>query len=84
MGQEQTENKELTIEQAFSRIDEITKALEDPQTSLEDSFALYQEGSSLLAKTNQKIDLVQKQVQILQHTSTQPEMTTLDDSEWVE
>ena len=84
MGQEQTENKELTIEQAFSRIDEITKALEDPQTSLEESFALYQEGSRLLQATNQKIDMVQKQVQILQHTSTQPEMTTLDDSEWVE
>ena len=84
MGQEQTENKELTIEQAFSRIDEITKALEDPQTSLEDSFVLYQEGSRLLQAANQKIDMVQKQVQILQHTSTQPEMTTLDDSEWVE
>lgn len=84
MGQEQTENKELTIEQAFSRIDEITKALEDPQTSLEDSFALYQEGSRLLQAANQKIDMVQKQVQILQHTSTQPEMTTLDDIEWVE
>ena len=84
MGQEQTENKELTIEQAFSRIDEITKALEDPQTSLEDSFALYQEGSRLLQAANQKIDMVQKQVQILQHTSTQPEMITLDDSEWVE
>ena len=48
MTQENTENTELTIEQAFSRIDEITKALEDPNTSLEESFALYQEGSKLL------------------------------------
>ena len=84
MGQEQTENKELTIEQAFSRIDEITKALEDPQTSLEDSFALYQEGSRLLQATNQKIDMVQKQVQILQHTQEDPELSLLDDSEWRE
>lgn len=84
MGQEQTENKELTIEQAFSRIDEITKALEDPQTSLEDSFALYQEGSRLLQAANQKIDMVQKQVQILQHTQEDPELSLLDDSEWRE
>ena len=79
---ENTGNEEMTIEQAFSRIDEITKALEDPKTSLEDSFALYQEGSRLLMMANQKIDLVQKQVQILQHTEQESELTTLDDSEW--
>ena len=78
------ENTEMTIEQAFSRIDAITKALEDPQTSLEDSFALYQEGSNLLSMANRKIDLVQKQVQILQHTQDEPELSTLDDSEWRE
>ena len=84
MAQDNTQNAELTIEQAFSRIDEITKALEDPNTSLEDSFALYQEGSSLLKAANEKIDMVQKQVQILQHTQAESGMTTLDDSEWVE
>ncbi len=84
MTQENTENTELTIEQAFSRIDEITKALEDPNTSLEESFALYQEGSKLLKAANEKIDMVQKQVQILQHTQAEAGMTTLDDSEWVE
>ena len=84
MTQENTGNTELTIEQTFARIDEITKALENPQTSLEDSFALYKEGSTLLAKANEKIDMVQKQVQILQHTQQESEMTTLDVSEWVE
>lgn len=78
------ENTEMTIEQAFSRIDAITKALEDPQTSLEDSFALYQEGSNLLSMANQKIDLVQKQVQILQHSQDELELSLLDDSEWRE
>lgn len=81
---EQEQNTELTIEQAFSRIDEITKALENPETSLEDSFALYREGSTLLGQANRKIDLLHKQVQILQHTQQSSEMTTLDDSEWVE
>ena len=84
MAQENTDTAHLTIEQTFPRIDEITKALEDPATSLEDSFALYSEGSSLLAAANQKIDMVQKQVQILQHTQQSSELDTLDDSEWVE
>lgn len=84
MTQENTANTEMTIEQTFARIDEITKALENPQTSLEDSFSLYKEGSSLLAMANEKIDMVQKQVQILQHNQQESEMTTLDVSEWVE
>lgn len=84
MAQDNTEKKELTIEQTFSRIDEIAKALEDPGTSLEESFALYQEGSSLLKAANEKIDMVQKQVQILQHTQQSSELTVLDDSVWVE
>lgn len=84
MAQENTEKSQMTIEQIFARIDEITKALENPETSLEDSFALYQEGSMLLAKANEKIDMVQKQVQILHHTQNSSEMASLDDSEWVE
>lgn len=84
MGKDTNENNELTIEQSFTRLDEITKALEDPQTSLEDSFALYKEGSDLLLKANQKIDMVQKQVQILQRAQQTPETSSLDDSYWVE
>ncbi len=84
MAQEQKDNTELSIEQAFSRLDEITKALENPQTSLEDSFALYKEGSDLLAKANSKIDMVQKQVQILQSAQQKSEPASLDDSYWVE
>ncbi len=84
MAQEQKESTELSIEQAFARLDEITKALEDPQTSLEDSFALYKEGSDLLAKANQKIDMVQKQVQILQNSQQSAQPGSLDSSYWVE
>ncbi len=84
MSQDTKDKTELSIEQTFSRLDEITKALEDPQTSLEDSFALYKEGSDLLTKANQKIDMVQKQVQILQRVQQGPGTSSLDDSDWVE
>ena len=50
------ELKEMTLEAAFARLDEITKALEDPKTSLEDSFSLYREGSGLLKMADGKID----------------------------
>ncbi len=78
------QENEKTIEETFARLDVITKALEDPDTSLEDSFALYKEGSELLAKANRKIDMVQKQVQVLQKTQQGVETAPLEDSLWVE
>ncbi len=83
MAQEQNDNTELNIEQTFARLDEITKALENPQTSLEDSFALYKEGSDLLTKATHKIDMVQKQVQVLQNGQA-GETGSMDSSYWVE
>ncbi len=58
-------NREMTLEEIFARLDEITGSLEDSGTGLEASFALFQEGSALLGKAGEKIDLVQKQVQVL-------------------
>lgn len=54
-----------TLEKSFARLEEITKALEDPDTTLENSFALYQEGCGLLKEAGEKIDLVEKQVKVL-------------------
>ena len=61
-----TKKTEMTLEETFARLDAITAALEDPSTGLEASFALYKEGSELLKQAGGKIDLVQKQVQVLQ------------------
>ena len=59
-------NQEMTLEETFARLEEITASLEDPSTGLEASFALYKEGSELLKAAGSRIDLVQKQVQVLQ------------------
>lgn len=64
--EKKTEEKEMTIEQAFARLEEITAKMEDTETSLEESFALYKEGSELLNRAGAKIDLVEKQLQVLQ------------------
>ena len=59
---EKTENEEMTIEEAFTRLDGLTRKMEDSQTSLEDSFALYQKGMELLKFCNGKIDRVEKKM----------------------
>ena len=42
------EERELTLEEAFAQLEEITGRLEDEEISLEDSFAQYQKGMQLL------------------------------------
>ena len=39
--------KELNIEEAFARLEEINKLLENPDTNLKDSMTLYAEGVEL-------------------------------------
>ena len=57
------EEKELTIEEAFSAVDERIKGLEKSDVSLEDSFKLFKEGMDLLKYCNESIDKVEKKVQ---------------------
>ena len=67
--------QEMTLEQIFARLDEITSSLEEASVGLEASFALYKEGSELLKSANSRIDLVRKQVQVLQQTADGDEFT---------
>ncbi len=67
--------QEMTLEQIFARLDEITASLEEASTGLEASFALYKEGSELLASANERIDLVRRQVQVLQMAGNGEEYT---------
>ncbi len=60
--EKKTENEELTIEEAFAQLEELTQKMENSQTSLEDSFALYQRGMELLRFCSGKIDRVEKKM----------------------
>lgn len=57
------ENK--TLEAMFASLEEVIQKLEQDEVSLEESFSLYQNGMELLKKCNDKIDAVEKKVQIL-------------------
>lgn len=63
---EKTDHTELTIEQTFEALDGIMEKLEDSATSLEESFACYEEGMKLVRACGEKIDKVEKKLMILQ------------------
>ena len=65
-SQTQDTTDEMTLEQIFSRLEEITKKMENPETGLEDAFALYKEGDTLLKEAEKRISLVDKQVRALE------------------
>ncbi|MDY5022757.1 MAG: exodeoxyribonuclease VII small subunit [Blautia sp.] len=56
---------EKTIEDAFKELDLLAQKLEDRETSLEESFLLYKKGMELLKYCNNKLDTVEKKMQLL-------------------
>lgn len=54
--------KEMTLEQAFEKLEESIAMLERDDLSLEDSFKIYREGMKLIQTCNDKIDKVEKEV----------------------
>ncbi len=61
----QKQNESVSVEQTFARLDELIGKLESPEITLEQSFQAYEEGMKLLKSCNDKIDRVEKQVQVL-------------------
>ncbi len=57
--------KEISIEEAFEKLNQIIGSLDKEDLPLEDSFQMYQEGMKLLQYCNTKVDLVEKQMIVL-------------------
>ena len=60
------ENKEMTIEESFARLEGMVKALDSDEITLEESFKLYEEGMKLIKDVSGRIDLVEKKIRILE------------------
>ena len=60
---EQNENNNLSVEEAFAKIEEKIQALEKEDISLDDSFKEYQEGMKLLKSCHEAIAVVEQKVQ---------------------
>ena len=67
----------MSVEEGFARLEELLQKMEDPELPLEESFACYEEGMRLLRACNEKIDRVEKRVQVI----TQSGLTTDLDAE---
>ena len=58
-------NDDMTLEETFGELDKVVGQLEDGEISLEDSFRVYEKGMRLLKLCNEKIDAVEKRVQVI-------------------
>ena len=59
------EEKEISLEEAFTRLQETIVNLEKDDITLEQSFQEYQKGMLLVKKCNEIIDKVEKKVLVL-------------------
>ncbi len=55
----------FVIEEAFTRLEEINKSLENPDTSLKDSLIFYEEGVKLVNACRENLEGIEKEIQIL-------------------
>ena len=63
-GQPET-GEELTVEEALAQLEELLRQMEEEGASLEKSFENYEKGVRLIRYCNDKIDQVEKKVQIM-------------------
>lgn len=56
------EEKTITLDENFARLEKTLERLENEDISLEDAFAAYSEGMALLKSCNEQIDRVEKKV----------------------
>lgn len=56
------QEKQLSLEENFERLDSIIEQLEAEDVSLEEAFAAYSAGMTILKECNEQIDRVEKKV----------------------
>lgn len=69
-----SEERQPSIEENLAGIAEIIGQMEEPEVTLEESFALYQQGIERLKQCNAQLDLVEKKLLVLNEEGTLEEM----------
>lgn len=57
--------KDVSLEDAFSKIEDLMDKMNEDDVPLEESFGMYKEGMELLKHCNDIIDKVEKQIEVL-------------------
>ncbi len=60
-----SDEKQLTLEEQFAQIEELIEKMESPKVTLDESFALYQQGVLQLKQCNTLLDEVEKKMLVL-------------------
>ncbi len=66
----------MSFEEDLKRMEEITELLKNPETGLERSVELYEEGSKLSAKLSKTLDSIQRKIEKVTSTD-ENEMETV-------
>lgn len=59
------ENKEISVEEHFSRIEETIEQMERGDISLDQSFLLYQNGIKEIKAVNEMLDAMEKEMLVI-------------------
>ena len=57
--------KEVTLEELFAQIDEILEKMEKGDPGLDELFSLYEQGLNKLKLCNEKLDMIEKKMLVL-------------------
>lgn len=68
------DEKERSMQEMLNELEAHIQTLESEETSLEDSFKIYEKGMTLVKLCNDRIDLVEKKVLELDGSGTLQEM----------
>ena len=60
----------MSMEEAYAKLDELLSDLEMNEHSLEETFGMYTQGLQLVQCCHEKIDRIEKKLQILEQNDT--------------
>ena len=78
-GQMSKKSEKLSIEESFDYLDEVIEKMEDPDISLEDSFALYEKGMQVLKEASKAVDEVEKKVKLIDEEGNEKEAEDINE-----
>ena len=57
------------IEENFKELDELLEKMQDEDVSLDESFEMYKKGVEIVKDSNEQIDKIEKQIEVLEEES---------------
>ncbi len=57
------------IEDNFKELDELLEKMQDEEVSLDESFEMYKKGIEIVKDSNEQIDMIEKQIEVLEEES---------------